>query len=175
MLHGYTKKVRSDTSTSVKSDNKNPVAYISTCLNHEVVSICILPIDIYCDKTKSQVQTYAMLDNCSQGTFIKESLINDLKTLKLATSITVKTFNGKETVKTKAIKDLKVAQIGNGDKNCWIDLAKCFTRDSLPVDSEDIFIPDQIKKWEYLDGIVTDIPDKNVEVGLILGLIALRH
>ena len=107
VLHGYTKKVRSDTSTSVKSDIKNPVAYISTCLNHEVVSICILPIDIYCDKTKSQVQTYAMLDNCSQGTFVKESLINDLKTLKLATSVTVKTFNGKETVKTKAIKDLK--------------------------------------------------------------------
>ena len=28
VLHGYTKKVRSDTSTSVKSDIKNPVAII---------------------------------------------------------------------------------------------------------------------------------------------------
>ena len=58
---------------------KNPVACISTCLSHEVLSMCILPIDIYYEETKSQVQTYAMLYNCSQGTFIKESLINYLK------------------------------------------------------------------------------------------------
>ena len=51
------------------------------------------------------------------------------------------------------MKRLKVAQIGNGDNKCWIDLPKCFTRDSLPVDSEEIVTPDQIKKWEYLDGI----------------------
>ena len=54
---------------------KNPVACISTCLSHEVLSMCILPIDVYCDKTKSQVQTYAMLDNCRQGTFIKGTLM----------------------------------------------------------------------------------------------------
>ena len=71
--------------------------------------MCILHIDIYCDKTKSQVQTYAMLDNCSQGTFIKESLINHLKISELTTSITVKVLNGEEAVKTKAIKALKVA------------------------------------------------------------------
>ena len=124
--------------------------------------MCILPIDICCDKTKSQVQTYAMLDNCHQGTFIKESLINDLKISGLTTSITVKTLNGEETVKTKAIKGLKVAQIGNGDKKYWIDLPKCFSRDSLPVDSEEIVTPDQIKKWEYLDGVATSIPYKNV-------------
>ena len=83
MLHGYTKKVRSNTSTFVKSDIKNPVACISTCLSHEVLSMCILPIDIY----YSQVQAYTVLDNCSQGTFIKDSLINDLKISRLTTSI----------------------------------------------------------------------------------------
>ena len=62
-------------STFVKSDMKNPVACISTCLSHGVLSMCILPIDVYCDKTKSQVQTYAMLDNCRQGTFIKGTLM----------------------------------------------------------------------------------------------------
>ena len=60
---------------------------------------------------------------------------------------TVKTLNGEETVKTKAIKGLKVAKIGSGDKKCWIDLPKCFTRGSLPVDSEEIVAPDQTKKW----------------------------
>ena len=73
--------------------------------------MCILPIDIYCDKTNSQVQTYAMLDNCSQETFIKESLINHLKISGLTTSITVKVLNGEEAVKAKAIKALKVAQM----------------------------------------------------------------
>ena len=47
LLHGYTKKVGSDTSTSIKSAIKNPVACISTCLSHEVLSMCILPTDIY--------------------------------------------------------------------------------------------------------------------------------
>ena len=170
VLHGYTKKVRSDTSTSVKSDIKSPVSCISTCLSHEVLSMCILPIEICCDKTKSHVKTYAMLDNCSQGTFIKESLTNDLKISGLATLITVRTLNGEETIKTQAIEGLKAAQIGNEDKKCWINLPKCFTRDSLPVDSEEIITPDQIKRWEYLDGIATSIPDKNVEVGLIIGV-----
>ena len=95
MLHRYTKKVGSDTSTSVKSDIKNPVACISTCLSHEVLSMCILPTDIYCDETKSQAQTYAMLDNCSQETFIKESLISDIKISGLTTLAIVKTLNGK--------------------------------------------------------------------------------
>ena len=130
--------------------------------------MCILPIDIYCDKTNSQVQTYAMLDNCSQGTFIKESLINHLKISGLTTSITVKVLNGEEALKAKAIKALKVAQIENEDKKCWTDLPKCFTRDSFPADSEEIVTADRIKKWEYLDGIATSIPDKNVEVGLII-------
>ena len=31
--------------------------------------------------------------------------------------------------------------------------------DCFPVDSEEIVTPDQIKKWEYLDGITTSIPD----------------
>ena len=48
-------------------------------MSYKVLNMCILPIDFYCDKTKSQVHTYAMLDNCSEGTSIKESLINDLE------------------------------------------------------------------------------------------------
>ena len=63
--------------------------------------MCILPIDFYCHKTKSQVHTYAMLDNCSEGTSIKESLINDLEISGLAASITVKTLTGEEKLKTK--------------------------------------------------------------------------
>ena len=47
VLYRYTKKVKSDTSSSVKPDIKNPVACISTCLSHEELSIFILPIDIF--------------------------------------------------------------------------------------------------------------------------------
>ena len=36
---------------------------------------------------------------------------------------------------------------------------KVFLRDSVPVDWEEIVTPDQIKKWEYRDGITTSIPD----------------
>ena len=148
---------------------KNPVACISTCLSHEVLSRCILPIDIYYEETTSQVQTYAMLDNYSQGTFIKEGLINYLKMSGLTISITIKTLNGEEQAKATAIKSLNVSQIANEDKK-RVDLPKCFTRDSFAIDSEEIVTPDQIKKWEYLDEIAKSIPDKNVEVGRVIGV-----
>ena len=34
----------------------------------------------------------------------------------------------------------------------------------------EIVTPDQINKWENLEGIAKRIPDKNVEVGLITGV-----
>ena len=42
------------------------------------------------------------------------------------------------------------------------------------MESQEIVTPDQIKKWEYLYGIVTSIPDKNVEVGLIIGVNCIK-
>ena len=43
-------------------------------------------------------------------------------------------------------------------RNVWL-IYQVFSRDSFPVDSEEIATPDQIKKWEYLDEITTSIPD----------------
>ena len=95
-----------------------------------------------------------------RGHPLKEGLINDLEISGLPASITVKTSTGEEKVKTK---------IGNENNRNLIDLPNCFARDSLPVDSEEVVTPDQIKKWEHLDGIAKGIPDKNVEGGLITG------
>ena len=95
-----------------------------------------------------------------RGHPLKEGLINDLEISGLPASITVKTSTGEEKVKTK---------IGNENNRNLIDLPNCFARDSLPVDSEEVVTPDQIKKWEYLDSIAKGIPDKNVQGGLIIG------
>ena len=46
--------------------------------------------------TKKEVSTLAMLDNCSQGTLMKESIKKKLGISGRKTEITIKTVNGKQ-------------------------------------------------------------------------------
>ena len=57
--------------------------------------------------------TYALLDSCSQGTFILDKLAKTVGTSGRKTSITIKTKNGENTISSMAIEDLQVANINN--------------------------------------------------------------
>ena len=52
------------------------------------------------------LETHALLDSCSQGTFIFERLINNLGAKGQKTSITVNTLNGQVTNKAMVVKGL---------------------------------------------------------------------
>ena len=41
----------------------------------KIISMCVIPIKITQAETKREVSTFAMLDNCSQGSFIKNNII----------------------------------------------------------------------------------------------------
>ena len=41
----------------------------------KIISMCVMPIKITHAETKREVSTFAMLDNCSQGSFIKNNII----------------------------------------------------------------------------------------------------
>ena len=53
---------------------------ISGCnkLHAEVVSLCVVPVMLGHKNSINTIKTYALLDNGSHGTFIKESLMEDL-------------------------------------------------------------------------------------------------
>ena len=62
---------------------------------------------------------YAMLDSCSQGTFIKENIQQKLGAVRREADITVKTLNGEQSM--KSIAGLRVSSSTAGDKEVWLN------------------------------------------------------
>ena len=67
------------------------------CIPHPNISLSVLPVILSHQKDPSNsVIVYSILDLCSQGTFIDESLVDrlDLKNVAVHSRVTVKTING---------------------------------------------------------------------------------
>ena len=131
--------------------------------------MCIVPVKVKKDHSSEAVETYALLDSCSQGTFISEKLTQDLGASGRKTSITVKTLNGEHTSTSMVIEGLQVAQVDD-TLNKWLTLPRTFAKSELPVDSDDVTNPCELKKWKYLDHIINQLKWKeNPDVGLLIG------
>ena len=61
------------------------------------------------------VKTHALLDSCSQETFMLEELLRDLGVNGQKTSITIKTVNGEVNNKTRLVAGLKVSNSRDED------------------------------------------------------------
>ena len=94
--------------------------------------MCIVPVQIKSKDTSKTVHTYALLDSCSQGTFILDQLASDLAIFGRKTSLTIKTLNGEFISNSAALEGLKVASISEGNKE-WLPLPRTFTRADFPV------------------------------------------
>ena len=55
----------------------------------KIISMCVVPVKIGHVVTQKEVSTLAMLDNCSQGTFMKESIKEKLGISGRKTEITI--------------------------------------------------------------------------------------
>ena len=106
--------------------------------------MCIVPVQIKSKDTNKTVHTYALLNSCSQGTFVLHQLTNDLAISGRKTSLTIKTLNGELTSNSTA-GGLKVASISE-DNNEWLPLPKTIIRQDLPVENDDIRKPSQLRK-----------------------------
>ena len=71
-------------------------------------------------ETLGVLDTYAMLDNCSQGIFVKKKIIEALGITGADTRVTMKTLNGQISQMTTVVRNLKVA--GLLGKRKWIKL-----------------------------------------------------
>ena len=177
-LHGLQPKKKSDekeednkpmkTGDEVKKD-ASVKACASTVSHADVISMCVVPVKVKYKNSNSVYSTFAMLDNCSQGCFIKSSLVKNLKIQGNKTSVSVKTLTGEETHSSFAIDGLKVSR-SSGLSAEWIDIPKAFTKDDLPVDSSEIATAEKIKKWKHLNEIADEINQSDdVNVELLIG------
>ena len=182
LLHGYVPKDRRSTDVGdqdpKKTDEvlKNSFAGLddlkcaATSKEHgsNVISMCVVPVKVKHEHGANEVTTYAMLDNCSQGSFIHDSVVKKLGVTGSKTTINLKTLHGVRSEKTVSVEGIKVAQLqGN---SIWLNLPKMYARRNLPVDKEEIATPARISKWEYLKPISNEIvQDEDIVVGLLIG------
>ena len=146
------------------------VKILSTVEKHQtkVISICVVPVKVKSDAQGKDVLTYAMVDYCSQGSFIREVLVKKIQTLGQKTTLYLKTLNGDRSEPTTAIDGLQVG--GSKDGNTWIKLPRIYTRKHLPVDKKEVATPEKIEEWGYLKTISSEITQTDdVEVGLLVG------
>ena len=165
-LHGYKPK-KEDSKDGTKKEEltfKNASVKCS-----KVISMSVVPIKICHPNSDKVLAIHAMLDNCSQGTFVKEDIVSALGLEGLSTTIAVKTLSGETSEETKAVDGLQVASSSFKDGR-WISLPRAFTRNEFPVDCEEIATPGKIKKCEYLDEIAKEIcQDDSMSVSLLIG------
>ena len=111
-----------------------------------------------------------MLDNCSQGCFIKKNIRKGLGAGGRKTEIIIKTLNGNQEVASTVISGLKVASDIKEARQHWLDLPATYTREELPADVGEVATRDKLAGWEHLKELVDKVPRKsNIEIGLLIG------
>ena len=110
--------------------------------------MCIAPVSIKYKNNGKQITTYAMLDNCSQGSFVHEAVLKQLGVRGPKTTRSLKTLHGERSENTSAIAGMQVKGI-NGDGN-WLRLPRLYAKKKLAVEKEEIATPEKITEWEYL-------------------------
>ena len=114
------------------------------------------------------VITYAMLDNCSTGTFIRDDVREELEVVGMETNLVIKTINGSEFHNTTVLTDLVVTDL---DGNNSVKLPRTFTREEIPASEEEIPRPESIRNWHHLQRIADEVPAyiPGVKIGLLIG------
>ena len=118
------------------------------------------------------MSTFALLDTCSQGTFVTDNLLKKLGLSGVRTSINIRTLNGNKKVTSSLIEGLMVSKqpLPKDKRIQWVQLPKLYSREQIPVDSAEIATPEKLKRWRYLDSIAKDIArDDKVSVDLLIG------
>ena len=137
---------------------------------HLVISMCVVPVKVMAG-TKKQIPTYVILDNCSQGCFMKDSIRKNLRVDGRKTEITIKTLNGEEKMKSTVMSGLKVWSDSDEGSKRWLDLPATYTKEVLPADVEEVAAREKIEIWDHLKKIANKVSKaSDIEIGLLIGL-----
>ena len=68
-----------------------------------VINMCVVPVKVNHQHGANEVSTYAILDNCNQGSFIHDSLAKKLGVTGSKTNINLKTLHSLRSEKTVSV------------------------------------------------------------------------
>ena len=160
------------------SNDVKPSLTVSTIVesNNEIVGLSIVPVYVYVKgQFNKKIKVYAMLDMCSQGTFVAENLIEKLDTkFSRETYINVKTINGEESTPCIAVRNLVVCGVEAITDNYGlseIELPTAYSQFELPFGKSEIPLRENLKEWSYMNDILKYLPDADESLmpGLLIG------
>ena len=122
-----------------------------------VISICVVHVKVSYGRTKKQISTYAMVDNCSQGCFMKGSITNNLGADGRKTEITIKNLDDEQKMKSKVMSGLKVRSDSDEGNKRWLDLPATDTKEELPADVDEVATREKIEIWDHVKKIFFSI------------------
>eukprot|EP00794_Sanderia_malayensis_P002441 gene2441-2807_t len=86
------------------------------------VSMCVVPVKIGKEGTNRDFHTFAMLDNCGQGTFVTKDLLKKLEIPGTPTRITIKTLSGETSIDSSTVTGLEVSSSLGSFQEDWVKL-----------------------------------------------------
>ena len=86
----YQKNHVDNNSQTLKKDVKVSVMTNCTRLQSEIISLCVVPVNVYHKSNPDLIiKTFALLDNGSQGSFVHNDIVHDLNLYGIETSVTI--------------------------------------------------------------------------------------
>ena len=159
VLHGFKIKSKEgnkqgqDGKKNAEGENRSASVNCASSRMNLVISMCVVPVKVKIKGSQGAVKRWAMLDNCSQESFVKTNLLEELEVSGIRTSVTIRTLNKDYKHSTIAADGLEVTNVDE-EEGEWIKLPTVFSQDDLSAASDEIATADNIQKWQYLHKII---------------------
>ena len=140
------------------------------------ISMCVVPVELWHkDCPDKKVLSYALLDDCSQGTFIHTEVLESLSIQDTQpSSLSVTTLNGTHQDSSVKVEGLVVRCVSSHAK-CYtpyeLPLPSAFSRPALAVEKDEIPTPSKIECWPHMHSLRDKISeyDPSIPIGLMIG------
>ena len=135
------------------------------------ITMGIVPIWLYHkDNPNNRICVYALLNNASGGTFVKEDSLRRIGIEGIESKLLLTTMNGTHEIDTKPVDRLMASHFQENEVS--LALPRIYVRRQIPADRDVIPQPERAQGWPHLQHISKHIPAymESVEVGLLIGL-----
>ena len=153
-------------SSSATSLRNNGRALLGGTKTRNRATTMILPVVVSHKSSDESLVVYALLDTQSDTHFISNKVAAMLNISGPATTLDLKTMNGRMKRESTIIDGVEIQSVVGGSK---ISLSKCFTRDCIPCNRDSIPTGDTLADWPHLSGIELPPYYEQAPIGLLIG------
>ena len=116
------------------------------------ITMGIVPIWLYHNNNpNNRICVYALLDNASGGTFIKEDSLRKLGMEGIESKLSLTTMHGTQEIETKAVDGLMASHFEKNDVS--LALPRTYVRQQIPEDRDEIPRPERVQEWPHLQQV----------------------